>query len=93
MSAKAKQSSADLELESTYKAARVEGMKGVAIKHHITAAEMKLQIMNKNRVLYFLVSTDVAKGTLELNQKIKSVINNLPDSFKDLAGEHKEGGD
>ncbi len=38
-------------LEDTYKAAGVEGMKGVAIKHRITAAEMKLRMMNENRVI------------------------------------------
>lgn len=60
--------------------------------HPITAAEMKLQMMNKYREFYIVVATDAAKGTLELKQKIKSVINNLPDSIKDLTGEHKEGG-
>ena len=52
LSADSKQSSADLALENTYKAARVEGMKGVAIKHRITAAEMKLRMMNENRAFY-----------------------------------------
>ena len=81
-----KQSSADLALENTYKAARVEGMKGVAMKHRITAAEMKLRMMNENREFYIAAAADAAKGALALNQKIKSVIDNLPDTFEDLTG-------
>ena len=81
-----KQSAVDLTLESTYKAARVEGMKGVAIKHRITAAEMKLRMMNENREYYVAAAEDTATGEAELNKKIKSVIDNLPDSFEDLTG-------
>ena len=85
-----KQSSVDSLLEKTYKAARVEGMKGVAIKHRITAAEMKLRMMNENREFYIAAATDAAKGALELNQKIKSVIDNLPDKFEDLTGDNDD---
>ena len=79
-------SSVDLALENTYKAARVEGMKGVAMKHRITAEEMKLRMMNENREFYIAAAADAAKGALALNQKIKSVIDNLPDTFEDLTG-------
>ncbi len=85
-----KQSSVDSLLENTYKAARVEGMKGVAIKHRITAAEMKLRMMNENREFYIAAAADAAKGALELNQKIKSVIDNLPDKFEDLTGDNDD---
>ena len=37
------------ELKCVFKAARVEGMKGIAIKHRIDAAKMKLRMMNQNR--------------------------------------------
>ncbi len=57
---------------------RVEGMKGVAIKHRITAAEMKLELMNENWEYYIAAAADVSQGAMELNQKIKSVIDNLP---------------
>jgi hypothetical protein len=87
--AKAKQSSPDNELESTYKAARVEGMKGVAMKHRVTVAEMKLRMMNENREFYIAAAADASQGALELNRKIKSVIDNLPDSFDDLRGNEK----
>ena len=81
--------SADTALEETYKAARVEGMKGVAIKHRITAAEMKLRMMNENRAHYVAAAEDAVSGEAELNKKIKSVIDNLPDSFEDLTGHDK----
>ena len=61
-------------------------MKGVAIKHRITAAEMKLRMMNENREYYVAAAEDTATGEAELNKKIKSVIDNLPDSFEDLTG-------
>ena len=82
-----KQSSVDSVLENTYKAARVEGMKGVAIKHRITAAEMKLRMMNENRAFYVAAAADTATGEAELNRKIKTVIDNLPDTFEDLTGD------
>ena len=85
-----KQSAADLALEKTYKSARVEGMKGVAMKHILTAAEMKLKMMNENRAFYVAAAADTASGEAEFNKKIKSVINNLPDTFEDLTGE-KDG--
>jgi hypothetical protein len=66
--ANAKQSSPDNELEATFKAARVEGMKGVAIKHRITAAEMKLKLMNENREYYIAVAADANQGAMELNR-------------------------
>ena len=65
--AKAKQSSPDNELEVTFKAARVEGMKGVAVKHHITAAEMKLRMIYENWEFYIAVAVDTSQGALELN--------------------------
>ena len=65
-------------------------MKGVAIKHRITAAEMKLRMMNENREFYIAAAADAAKGALELNQKIKSVIDNLPDKFEDLTGDNDD---
>lgn len=83
-----KQSSVDSVLENTYKAARVEGMKGVAIKHRITAAEMKLRMMNENRAYYVAAAANSVTGKANLNQKIKSVIDNLPNTFEDLTGEH-----
>ena len=76
------------ELEETYEAARVEGMKGVGIKHRITAAEMKLRMMNKNIEYYIAVAVDTSAGEAELNGKIKSVFDNLPDTFKDLKGDN-----
>ena len=85
-----KKSSADLTLEKTYKAARVEGMKGVAMKHLLTAAEMKLKMMNENRAFYVAAAADTASGEAELNKKIKSVIDNLPDTFEDLLGEKED---
>jgi len=84
-----KQTSGDSELERTFKAARVEGMKGVAIKHRITAAELKLRMMNENRAYYVAAASDAATGEVELNRKIKSVIDNLPDTFEDLTGQGK----
>ena len=83
----------DTALEDTYKAARVEGMKGVAIKHCITAAEMKLRMMNENRAYYVAAAEDAVSGEAELNKKIKSVIDNLPDSFEDLTGKEKNDND
>ena len=71
-----KQTSGDSELERTFKAARVEGMKGVAIKHRITAAELKLRMMNENRAYYVAAASD-------------AVIDNLPDTFEDLTGQGK----
>lgn len=64
-------------------------MKGVAIKHCITAAEMKLRMMNENRAYYVAAAEDAVSGEAELNKKIKSVIDNLPDSFEDLTGKEK----
>ena len=64
-------------------------MKGVAIKHRITAAEMKLRMMNENREYYVAAAEDAVSGEVELNKKIKSVIDNLPDSFEDLTGQEK----
>ena len=32
-------------------------------------------------------TADTATGKSELNKKIKSIINNLPDKFEDLTGE------
>ncbi len=86
----AKQSSADLALEKTYKSARVEGMKGVAMKHILTAAEMKLKMMNDNRAFYVAAAADTASGEAELNNKIKRVIDNLPETFEDLTGEKED---
>ena len=90
----AKQQSVDSALEKTYKSACVEGIKGVAMKHHITAAEMKLRMMNENREYYVAAAADAETGKADLNKKIKSVINNLPDTFKDLTGDNSddEGG-
>lgn len=64
-------------------------MKGVAIKHSITAAEIKLRMMNENRAYYVATTKDAVSGEAELNKKIKSVIDNLPDSFEDLTGQEK----
>ena len=58
----AKSSDVDSSLEKTYKSARVEGMKGIAIKHRITAAEMKLRMMNENRAFYVAAAADTATG-------------------------------
>ena len=80
----------DSVLKNTYKAAQVEGMKGVAIKHRITAAEMKLRMMNKNRAFYVAAAADTATGEAQLNKKIKTVIDNLPDTFEDLTGDNNE---
>ena len=88
----AKPSEVDSALEKTYKSARVEGMKGVAIKHRITAAEMKLRMMNENRAFYVAAAADTATGEAELNKKIKSVIDNLPDTFEDLTGDTLDEG-
>ena len=85
-----KPSAVDSALENTYKSARVEGMKGVAIKHRITAAEMKLRMMNENRAYYVAAAVDSATGEAELNKKIKSVIDNLPEKFEDLTGDKSE---
>ena len=87
--ANAKLASPDNELEATFKAARVEGMKGVAIKHRITAVEMKLKWMNENQEYYIAAAADTSQGAMELNRKIKSVIDNLPESFEDLTGNKK----
>ena len=84
-----KPSAVDSALENTYKSARVEGMKGIAIKHRITAAEMKLRMMNENRAYYVAAAVDSATGEAELN-KIKSVIDNLPEKFEDLTGDKSE---
>jgi hypothetical protein len=89
----AKQSSADLALEKTYKSARVEGMKGVAMKHILTAAEMKLKMMNDNRAFYVAAAADTTSGEAELNKKIKRVIDNLPETFEDLTGEKDDNAD
>jgi hypothetical protein len=84
-----KQSSdADLVLENTYKLARVEGMKGVAIRHRCTAAEMKLRMMDENRAYYVAGADDAVSGEMELNKKIKRVIDNLPQTFEDLTGDN-----
>jgi hypothetical protein len=83
-------SSVDSVFENTYKAAQVEGMKGVAIKHRITAAEMKLRMMNENRAFYVAAAADTATGEAQLNKKIKTVIDNLPDTFEDLTGDNNE---
>ena len=79
-----KPSAVDSALENTYKSARVEGMKGVA------AAEMKLRMMNENRAYYVAAAVDSATGEAELNKKIKSVIDNLPEKFEDLTGDKSE---
>jgi hypothetical protein len=63
-------------------------MKGVAIKHRITAAEMKLRMMAENREYYVAAAADTATGEAELNKKIKDVIDNLPDKFEDLTGDN-----
>ena len=76
-------------LERVYKTARVEGMKGIAIKHRIDAAEMKLRMMNQNREYYVAAATNTEEGVVELNKKIKAVIDLLPDSFDDLTGREK----
>jgi hypothetical protein len=62
-------------------------MKGVAVKHRITAAEMKLRMMNENREYYIAAAEDTATGEAELNKKIKHVIDTLPDKFEDLTGD------
>ncbi len=76
-------------LERVYKTARMEGMKGIAIKHRIDAAEMKLRMMNQNREYYVAVASNSEEGITELNKKIKAVIDSLPDSFDDLTGPEK----
>ena len=86
----AKLKSGESALEKTYKSARVEGMKGVAMKHRITAAEMKLRMMNENREYYVAAAADAETGEAELNKKIKSVIDNLPDTFEDLTGDNSD---
>jgi hypothetical protein len=48
---------------------------------------MNLKMMNENRAFYVAAVADTASGEAELNKKIKSVIDNLPDTFKDLTGE------
>ena len=65
-------------------------MKGVAMKHQITAAEMKLRMMNKNGEYYVAAADDAVTGEAELNKKIKSVIDNLPDTFEDMTGEKSD---
>ena len=77
-------------LERVFKAARVEGMKGIAIKHRIDAAEMKLRMMNQNREYYVAAAENSDEGASELNKKIKAVIDSLPDSFDDLTGSNKK---
>ena len=72
----------------TYKSVHVEGMKGITIKHCITAAEMKLRMMNENWAFYVAAAADTATGKAELNKKVKSVIDNLPDKFEDLTGDN-----
>ncbi len=72
-----KQQSVDSSMEETCKSALVEGMEGGAIKHRITVAEMKLQMMNKSREYYVAVVADAVIGAAEFNKKIKSVIDNL----------------
>lgn len=59
------------------------------MKHRVTVAEMKLRMMNENREFYIAAAADASQGALELNRKIKSVIDNLPDSFDDLRGNEK----
>ena len=80
-------------LENTYNSARVEGMKGVAIKHCITATEMKLRMMNENRAFYVAAAADTATGEAEQNMKIKSIIDSLPDKFEDLTGDNLDDDD
>ena len=76
-------------LERVYKTARVEGMKGIAIKHRIDAAEMKLRMMNQNQEYYIAAASNSEEGISELNKKIKAVIDSLPDSFDNLTGPEK----
>ena len=73
-------------LKCVYKAARVEGMKGIAIKYRIDADEVKLWMMNQNRKFYVAAAANGEEGASELNKKIKAVIDLLPDSFDDLTG-------
>ena len=51
---------------------------------------MKLRMMNKNREYYVAAADDAVTGEAELNKKIKSVIDNLPDTFEDLTGEKSD---
>ena len=60
------------------------------MKHLLTAAEMKLKMMNENRAFYVAAAADTASGEADLNKKIKSVIDNLPDTFEDLLGEKED---
>ena len=73
-------------LERVYKTARVEGMNGIAIKHRIDAAEMKLRMKNQNQEYNIAAASNSDKGVSELNKKFTAVIDSLPDSFEDLTG-------
>jgi hypothetical protein len=46
-------------------------------------------MMNENRAYYVAAADDAVSGEAELNKKIKSVIDNLLDSFEDLTGKEK----
>ena len=45
-------------------------MKGIAIKHQIDAAEMKLWMMNQNHEFYVAAAANSEEGALELNKKM-----------------------
>ena len=47
-------------------------------------------MMNKNREFYVAAAADTATGEAQLNKKIKTVIDNLPDTFEDLTGDNNE---
>jgi hypothetical protein len=42
-------------------------MKGVAVKHRITAAEMNLRMIYENWEFYIAAAADASQGALELN--------------------------
>ena len=56
-------------LKRVFKAARVEGMKGIAIKHRIDATKMKLWMMNQNREFYVSAAANSKEGASEFKKK------------------------